>query len=156
MTADNDDKVVKLEPKDIQKAKTLLSTLSEEDVNNIMKYIGGKFVAEITQGVVGEIEYEGNPFFEVIDRIYESVKVRGCYFCDPDIDGNETQFNYPAETRLCMSCQLKVANLLKAFEIDHETLFPGMAKRDHQKVIYDLEDDFDITTGTLRSPGKRE
>jgi hypothetical protein len=33
---------------------------------------------------------------------------------------------------------LKIANLLKAFGIDHQGLFPRMGPKKHQDVIYDV------------------
>jgi len=124
------------------KAKEILSGLSDTEIDLVTKYISSKFVDDVTQGLDGEIEYKDSPFFEVIDKIYEDYKVKGCYFCDRGIDGNAVPFEYlVGETKLCMSCQLKVANLLRAFDITHDRFFPGVGERKIQKVLYGLEDE---------------
>lgn len=131
------EKVVQLTPKYIDKARGLLASLPEVEVVYIVQYLANQFIEEIKQGLEGEIEYEDAPFFEAIDHLYEDAQPKGCYFCDKFIDGNETLFDYPDKTRLCLTCMAKVANLLVAFGIDHESLFPGMGERKIQGVIYD-------------------
>lgn len=69
--------------------------------------------------------------------MYGEAQPRGCYFCDRGIDGNAIPFNYPETTRICLTCQLKVANLFKAFGIEHRSLFPGIAERKLQNIIYE-------------------
>jgi len=39
--------------------------------------------------------------------------------------------------RICLTCQLKVANLLKAFGIDRRSLFPGIGERKLQDIVYE-------------------
>lgn len=53
-------------------------------------------------------------------------------------DGNAEPFDYPDKTRLCLTCMLKVANLLKAFGIDHQGPFPGIGARKIQNIIYEV------------------
>ena len=131
------EKVVRLTPKYIDKAKTLLGNLPEDQAGDLVKYLAGLFIEEVEQGLEGEIEYNDAPFFEAIDRMYEEAQPKGCYFCDRSIDGNEVPFDCPDKSRLCLTCMEKVANLLVAFRIDHKSLFPGMGDRNIQKVIYD-------------------
>lgn len=129
-------KVIQLTPKYIQKAKDLLSGLTEEQVKDVTMFIAGQFIEEIEQGLEGEIDYPEAPFFEVVDRMYEEAQVKGCYFCDRSIDGNAEPFDYPGKTKICLSCMAKVANLIVAFGIDHRVLFPGMGERKIQEVIF--------------------
>jgi len=131
-----EDKVIKLTPKYIQTAKEVLSDLSEDQVKDITMFIAGQFIEEIGLGMEGELEYSEAPFFEVVDKMYEESQVRGCYFCDPSIDGNETSFDFPNKTKLCLSCMLKVANLMVAFGINPGSLFHGMGDRQIQPIIY--------------------
>lgn len=133
-----DEKVVRLVPRYIQGARKDLSGLIEDQVKDVAMFFSHQFIEEVKQGLEGEIDYKDAPFFEVIDRMYEDAQSRGCYFCDRSIDGNEEPFDYPEKTKLCLTCMLKVANLLKAFGIDHQGLFPGMGSRKHQDVIYDV------------------
>jgi len=137
------EKVVQLTPKyietyleSLEKAPEVLAKLPKHEVEFIVKYLTDQFIEEIKQGLEGEIEYKDAPFFEVVDRLYEDVEVKGCYFCDRSIDGNAEPFDYPNNTRLCLTCMEKAANLLVAFGIDHGSLFPGMGDRKIQKVIY--------------------
>lgn len=130
-------KVVKLNPKYIEEAKAILADMPEKDMQSIGKYLAERFLEEVKQGVSGEVARDDAPFFDLVDRIYEeSASKKGCYFCDDSIDGNETPFDFPSKTKLCLNCMLKVANLLKAFGIDHRVLFPGMGDRKAQAVIF--------------------
>jgi len=139
------EKVVNLTPKYIEDAKEILSNLTEGQVNSIAKFLSGQFIAEVEQGLEGEVDYKDAPFFELIDRMYEDAQPKGCYFCDRSIDGNAVPFEYPDKTKLCLTCKLKVANLLVAFGINHECLFPGMSKRELQRVLFEKFDE--VMTG---------
>lgn len=146
------EKVIRLTPKGIEKAKEILAGLPDEQVGNIVKYLTETFLEEIHLGLEGEVEYKDAPFYELVDRIYQEHEVKGCYFCDRSIDGNAVPFNYPDKTEICLTCQIKVANLLKAFKINPAVLFPGMGDRKIQAVIYEREDtmhtkDSDCTVG---------
>jgi hypothetical protein len=103
--------------------------LTEAQVRKIATHIAEKSLGEIERGLEGNIEYFDAPFFEAVDTMYEASQPKGCYFCDRSIDGNETPFDYPNETRLCLSCMLKVANPMKAFGIDPQSLFPELGNR---------------------------
>ena len=131
------DNVIKLTPKYIQEAQQALTGMNESQAKDVIMYLAEQFIKEIELGLEGEIEYEDAPFFEVVDRMYEDSEVRGCFFCDRTIDGNEIPFDYPNTTRLCLSCMLKVANVLVAFGIAPGSLFPGMKDRAIQPIIYD-------------------
>lgn len=128
-------KVVKLNPRYIEEAKTILANMPDEDIQNVSKFLAARFLEEIKQGLDGEIARKDAPFFDLVERAYDEVKIKGCYFCDHDIDGNAVPFD-PDKTKVCLSCQLKIANLLKAFDIDHQVLFPGMGERKRQKVLF--------------------
>jgi len=135
----SNEKVTKLNPRHIQEAKKILASMSDEAVEQVVKFIAGQFIEEIEQGLEGEVNFEDAPFFELVNRIYEESQPRGCYFCDRSIDGNAEPFDYPNKTKLCLSCMLKVANLLVAFGIDPDSLFDGMGMGDRkiQPVIYE-------------------
>jgi len=134
MTKEN---VIKLTPKYIQAAKEVLAGLPEDQVKDVTMFIAGQFIEEIGLGLEGELEYREAPFFEVVDKMYEESQPKGCYFCDRSIDGNEKPFDYPNSTKLCLTCMLKVANLMVAFGINPGSLFPGMGDRQIQAVLYD-------------------
>jgi hypothetical protein len=133
-----DEKVTKLIPKYMTDAREVLAGLTSYQVRDVAMYFTNQFIEEVEKGLKGELDYEDAPFFEVIDRMYAEAQPTGCYFCDRSIDANETPFDYPEKTRICLSCQLKVANLLKAFGIDHRGLFPGMGARKIQAIIYEV------------------
>lgn len=124
-----------------ENGQDILSNMSEDQARAIIGFILTRVISELKQGLSGEIEYKDSPIFELIDRLYQGKDddpvVGGCYFCDPFIDGNETEFNYPENTNLCLSCQVKAANILVAFGIDHQVLFPGMSDRKIQSVLFD-------------------
>jgi len=133
------EKVTKLTPKYIEEAKQVLANLPDEQVGSIMKFIAGQFAKEIEQGLDGELDYKDAPFFELIDRMYDEAQPKGCYFCDRSIDGNAEPFDYPNKTKICMSCMAKVANLLVAFGIDPNCIFPGIGDRKKvQGVIFEI------------------
>jgi len=132
----SDKKDIGITQKCIEGAMGLHLGLTEDQAKQIAKLIADKFMEEIEQGLEGNIDYSDAPFFEAVDKMYEESQPKGCYFCDRSIDGNETPFDYPNETRLCLTCMLKVANLMKAFGIDPQSLFPGLGDRNIQKVIY--------------------
>ena len=136
------DKIIKFYPKHIQEAKSaleILRDLPDKDIVTIMAALSEQFIIEIEEGLKGELDYEDAPFFEQADKLFAEYNAppSGCYFCDRTIDGNEKPFDFPGETQLCMSCMEKVANVMKAFGIDPRSLFPGIAERKHQKVLYE-------------------
>lgn len=104
-------------PTDINKkydkiALEILSKLSDNEMKAVTSYIGKKL-----------IEQNGG-------------SINGCYFCDKDIDANETPIT--VDTPVCMECQLKAANLLVAYGIDPSSMFPMvMGGRNIQPVIFE-------------------
>lgn len=118
-------------------AMEILSSMKPQEIKEISDHLTTKFLDSIKKGLEGDFDFADYPIFEAVDRLYESYEPRGCYFCDRSIDGNETPFDFPNKTKLCLSCMLKVANLLVSFGINHEALFPGMAdRRKIQEVLY--------------------
>ena len=132
------DKVVKITPAYINNAKQTLSYLPDDKIREIAMYFATQFIEEISQGLEGEVEYKDAPFFEIVNEAYKKYAPQGggCYFCDKDIDGNEIPFD-PDTVHMCLSCQLKVANFMKAFNIDPGVLFPHIRNRKIQPVIFD-------------------
>lgn len=57
--------------------------------------------------------------------------VNECYFCNKDIDPNETEFT--KDTHLCLFCLLKAANVLTACGVDPRKLSEIIHKREVQK-----------------------
>lgn len=108
-----------------------------KEAADVVKYIVRNWLNDIRMGLEGELEYKDSPFFEAIDTIYKEYEPKGCYFCDRGIDGNAEPFDYPENTKICMTCMLKAANLLKAFGIDPQCLFPGIAERKIQPVLFE-------------------
>jgi hypothetical protein len=132
MTSDKD-KVVRLHPRYIREASKLLDTMPEKDIMNIAKLFWSIFLTEVRDGLERK---ELGPFFEMVDKLYEEAGygpgyAPNCYFCDHVIDGNAEEFNL--DSHLCLSCTVKVANVLTAFGIDHRILFSGMAERAIQR-----------------------
>ena len=130
--------VTKLTPKYARQAEKILSGLTKQQIEDVAGFFTSQFLEDIKQGLEGEIEYKDSAVFEMVDKLYEefSAPPSGCYFCDRKIDGNEVPFDYPATTRLCLTCQFKVANLMKAFAIDPRCLFPHIKERKVQPVVY--------------------
>jgi len=135
------DKIIKFYPKHIKEIKSALDVLRnipDEDVRTILAVLSEQFIDEIRNGLEGEVEYNEAPFFAEVDKLYQDAIPKGCYFCDPEIDPNDAPFDFPENAKLCPSCQLKVANILKAFGIHPECLFPGIGERKKQEVIYEI------------------
>ena len=135
-------KIIKFYPKKVKEEMSALEhfkNVPPRDMEIIVAYLSEQFLIEIEEGLKGELDYEDAPFFEQADKLFEyyNAPPSGCYFCDRTIDGNKKPFNYPDKTQLCMSCMEKVANLMKAFGIDPRCLFPGIAERKHQAVLYE-------------------
>jgi hypothetical protein len=121
--------------RDEKKALQILSEMAPGDVLDIVSHIMARVMFDVNQGLDGEIGYKDSAFFEAIDTIYQEHKLKGCYMCDETIDANEMAFNYPF-TPVCMSCQLKVANILKSVGINPQSLFPGIGPRRIQPVLF--------------------
>lgn len=74
-------------------------------------------LAEVEAGLMlGEFADEKyidleTPLFDEIDALYQE-SAEGCYFCDENVDPNDEEFNQ--FTQLCLTCQLKVANIVTA------------------------------------------
>jgi len=134
-----DEKMISHISRYVQEAKKAVAGLNEDQVKDIAMFFAHQFIEEIKQGLEGAIDYENAPFFEKVDHMYEEAAAppSGCYFCDRSIDGNSEPFDYPQTTKLCLTCMLKVANLLKAFGIDHRSLFPWIKASKIQQVMYE-------------------
>ena len=126
--------IIKFYPKYVLRARELLRKSPKEDVDGVIKMVVQMLLQEIEDGLDNEFEEE-RPFFEKVNELYMSYS-QGCYFCDKEISGDETEFNL--DVHLCLSCMSKVANILIAFGIDHQLLFPGMNKK-IQKTRLDME-----------------
>lgn len=133
-------KIVTLTPGYMKKAAKALAGLSKEQAVDLAMYFTGQFIEEIEKGLTGEIDYEDSPVFQRVDEMYEEAAAppSGCYFCDRTIDGNGEIFDYPEKTKVCLTCMLKVANVLKAFGIDPKCIFPGVGDRKKQPVLYEV------------------
>lgn len=66
------------------------------------------------------------PMFDQIQTLYdESDRKMQCYLCSPDIDACDEP--YTAKSRLCPGCQQRVGNMLRAFGLAPERIFPFTA-----------------------------
>jgi hypothetical protein len=118
-----------LTPEHIRTALDHLQGIDEKKAYKVIRYLAELLLTEIQDGLNGDSE---GPFFKMVDKMYREAKeIKGCYFCDPEIDPNATEFN--KDTRLCMFCRLKVANILQAFNIHPSVLFPEIGDRKVQK-----------------------
>ena len=122
MAKDNDEKVVLLDPRYIREARKLLKSLPDEDLDNVLRFIGKLLLEEIQRGLEGE---ETGPFYEAVQDMFD--EAHPCYFCNRGIDGNAEEFN--GDVHLCLNCTSKIANVLVACGVDHRVLFPGMCDR---------------------------
>jgi len=136
----SDKRKIRITRTSIQEATDLNLGLTEEQVKQIATFFAEKFMEEIEQGLEGDIDYPDAPFFEAVDMMYEEAQPKGCYFCDRSIDGNETPFDYPDETRLCLSCMLKVASLREPKDVSQYNLGCDIESSDQginwQKALY--------------------
>jgi len=99
----------------------------ENKQNNMLCLISTALFMEIKAGISGEKEYEDAPFFKIVDQMYEGLKPKGCYFCDENIDGNAQEFN--RDQKVCLTCRLKIANLLQALGIPSGRVFPYQERK---------------------------
>jgi len=129
--------VKEFKPKHTKDAEEILLALSKQDRESLAIYFAIQHLNQIQQGLDGEIDYEEGPFFEQVDKMYAEAMAppSGCYFCDRTIDGNEVPFG--KETKVCLTCQEKAANLLQAFGIHPRSLFPMMSERKRQEVLFE-------------------
>jgi len=133
--------VEQFKQKYVKEAEEVLTSLPKRDRENLAMYFAKKFLDEIEAGLEGGVKLSEAPFFKEVDRMYDETlaeiasPVDGCYFCDRSIDGNAVPFN--ENVPVCMTCQEKVGNLLQAFGIHPQVLFPLAGVRKHQKVLYD-------------------
>jgi len=141
MTTDLNSKIAEKFQKELGEGMALLSSLPSDKQSLIIRFLVNLMLQEVRDVLDGNKDIADAPFAAEIDSYYEELKPKGCYFCDHDIDGNSIPFEYPQKTQLCLSCQIKVANMLKSFNIDHELLFPGMGPRKHQPVRWKRVED---------------
>ena len=123
-------KLIKLRPTPnlIEKGREILSKLSDEDGTAVIAVVTHIIIEDVKAGLAGDSE--DRPVFELIDQEFRRA-VGHCYFCNKEIDANETEFNL--DTHLCLFCQLKVANILTAVGVDPRGLFPDIGERFMQK-----------------------
>jgi hypothetical protein len=110
--------------------------MKSKDIEKITNHIMKKMIEDLRRGCSGEISYDDSPYWEAIDTVYREYEIHGCYMCDRDIDPNAIPFDFPDTTKLCMTCMMKLANILKSFGIDPHSLFPNIGARKIQPVIY--------------------
>jgi|PlaIllAssembly_1097288.scaffolds.fasta_scaffold138710_2 hypothetical protein len=112
---------------DKETSKKILTALDTGEHDKLLTLLIDTWLQSVREGVEGE----PNPIYDAVKKIMSLNKVEGCYFCDDSIDPNEWEFNL--DTKMCMFCQLKVANILAALGIDHTKLFPLAGPRTVQK-----------------------
>lgn len=125
-------KLIKLHPtpKWVEKGQVILDGLNEEDATAVIALITSAIIQDVKAGLAGTLDEKENTVFKAIDQEYKN-KAGQCYFCNKEIDPNETAFNL--DTHLCWFCILKVANILVAVGADPRKLFPKIGKREVQK-----------------------
>jgi hypothetical protein len=115
------------DPKWATLGQKVLDMLPEEQRQAAIVFVINAIMYDIESGAEGEND---NAIFykaakAILDRTHE-----GCYFCD-SIDGNATEFT--RNTKVCMLCAVKVANILQACGVKPEVAFPGCPDRPIQK-----------------------
>jgi hypothetical protein len=70
--------------------------------------------------------------FDKIADIYDRA-AGDCYFCSSNIDPNEEEFG--PNTKLCLTCKLKLANFTQALGIPSEKVFDGLRARAQKTTI---------------------
>jgi len=96
----------------------VLAELSEEDAEALIEFLLYNITYEIRVelGLIElneeqEKEYEANnlgKLYEQVNAIYQEAN-QGCYFCDKEIDPNET---FPDNPGLCLICGMKMQKFL--------------------------------------------
>lgn len=112
---------------DKKTADKIIEKLGTEASDQLLTLMIHSWLQSVKEGVEGQ----PNPIYDAVKKIMNINKVEGCYFCDDSIDPNEREFNL--DEKMCMFCQLKVANILVALGIDHTKLFPLAGPRAVQK-----------------------
>jgi len=113
----------------IERGRVALGRLTENDATAIIALATSIIIQEVKAGLAGALEDE-SPIFDIINQEIKNAAGE-CYFCNKDIDPNETEFN--RNTHLCLFCMLKVANILTAVGVDPKKLFEKIGKREVQK-----------------------
>lgn len=111
----------------IEQSLKILDNLPDEAVIPLIGLIAYLFLEDMRIGLSGG---EQHPFFKKVDELYKQIHGE-CYFCNRDIDPNETEFTQ--DTHLCLFCLLKVANILTAAGVDPKKLSEKIGKREVQK-----------------------
>ena len=101
----------------MQRALEYLRLLPRETAEALVELLATQLAQEVWDGLFSEDESPqgGNAaperlFFDKISEMfYEfmSMSRNGCYFCDPNVDPNETPFDGKT-TELCPMCRLKL------------------------------------------------
>ena len=112
----------------LERGLEVLSQIQDDDSMAIVSLLIQSVMDEVEAGVTGQ---EIGPLFEMIDGIYRKAKDSKCYFCNEDVDPNETEFT--KKTHLCLFCLLKVANILTAAGLDPKKISGIAGNRRIQK-----------------------
>lgn len=111
-------------------AKRLLKYMDgvDQDLADTMMMISLEAVLDaVKEGMKGEV----NPVYAKIREIMFENKIESCYFCNDHIDPNEQEFNL--DKSLCLFCQLKLANILVALDVNPKRLLPLVGERKIQQ-----------------------
>lgn len=121
----------------IRQAERILEELGDSKKLILFEYFWNAFLADVRDNLEKEEENIENTFYIRVKAMFEdagwsNIVLTGCYFCDGLIDANEQEFNL-TDCNLCLTCRIKIANLLQFVNVDPEILFPGIPKRSIQK-----------------------
>ena len=95
-----------------------LMSLPKQDIQNILNYIFEQMEGEIRMGLgllddsdlPEDFDFHEMPFFALHDKIMQDYhRINACWFCNPDIDINETPFD--AKTEVCLGCAMKIKKM---------------------------------------------
>ena len=116
----------------------LVNSLPEETVEELMEFALKCVYGQVRLGL-GLIDIEEDietPVFDAIDDMYEEA-AGGCYFCSRMVDPNADE--YGDGSRLCPTCQMKVANIVEALGIPAGKVFKGIPPRTVQKSRFKID-----------------
>ncbi len=105
-----------LKRKSAESKKALEALMASSDPDAIIKFIVEVILAECEIGL-GLMDWDDDDelkFFNQINDVYQEA-AGDCYFCR-ELDPNEIKFD--KNTQLCMTCQLKMRNFLRAIGIE--------------------------------------
>lgn len=123
------------EQKNAIEVMDFLESIPHQEADNIVAAIFAMILTEVEIGLklidTGEHDFEEHEFFffdQIEDRFILEQQRNKCYFCNPMIDPNETEFG--PGVHLCIFHKLKLANFVEALGIPADAVWPDVRGRE--------------------------